>query len=101
LAEDLAAGCILIAEHGAEGIYNISGEDLLTPYEMAIETADFFGLDKSLIKQTDSTKFKQPAKRPMKTGFVIEKAKKELGYSPKSFRTGIGILAKQIILARS
>jgi dTDP-4-dehydrorhamnose reductase len=101
LAEDLAAGCILIAKKKAEGVFNISGADLLTPYQMAIETAEYFGLNKTLIKQTDSTKFKQPAKRPMKTGFIIEKARKQLGFEPKSFRTGIGILAKQIILARS
>jgi dTDP-4-dehydrorhamnose reductase len=101
LAEDLAMGCILIAEKRAKGVFNISGSDLLTPYEMAMETADFFGLNKSLIHRTDSTKFKQPAKRPLKTGFIIDKARKHLGYEPKTFRTGIGILAKQIILASS
>jgi dTDP-4-dehydrorhamnose reductase len=101
LAEDLAAGCILIAEQEATGIFNISGADLLTPFEMAMETADFFKLNKGLINRTDSTKFKQPAKRPMKTGFIIDKARKQLGFEPKTFRTGIGILAKQIILAGS
>jgi dTDP-4-dehydrorhamnose reductase len=98
LAEDLAAGCILMAEQGATGIFNISGSELLTPYQMAMETADYFGLDKSLINQTDSTLFTQPAKRPMKTGFVIEKAKNQLGYRPKTFREGISILAKQLSL---
>jgi len=29
------------------------------------------------------------AKRPHKTGFVIEKAKKELGYKPLSFEEGL------------
>ncbi|EAZ80293.1 SDR family oxidoreductase [Algoriphagus machipongonensis] len=101
LAEDLAAGCILIAEQGAEGVYNISGSDFMTPYEMAIMTADYFDLDKSLIAKVDSKIFTQPAKRPLKTGFIIEKARKELGYQPKTFRTAIGILAKQIILASS
>jgi len=101
LAEDLATGCILIVDKRSTGVFNISGAELLTPYQMAIETAEFFGLNKSLIKQTDSTKFKQPAKRPMKTGFIIEKARKQLGFEPKSFQMGIGILAKQIILARS
>jgi dTDP-4-dehydrorhamnose reductase len=101
LAEDLALGCILIAEQKATGIFNISGADVLTPYDMAIQTADYFGLNKALINKTDSKHFIQPAKRPMKTGFVIEKARKLLGFEPKTFRTGIGILAKQIILARS
>ncbi len=99
LAEDLAAGCILIAEQEATGIFNISGSELLTPYDMAIETADYFGLNKELIVRTDSTKFTQPARRPMKTGFVIEKAKNQLGYRPKTFREGISILAKQLNLS--
>ncbi|PZX50206.1 SDR family oxidoreductase [Algoriphagus chordae] len=101
LAEDLAAGCILIAEKEAEGVFNISGPDFLTPYEMANTTADFFGLNKDLIKRADSSTFTQPAKRPLKTGFVITKAREQLGFEPKTFRTAIGILAKQIILARA
>lgn len=101
LAEDLAEGCILIAEKEATGIFNISGPDFLTPYEMAIMTAEYFDLDKSLITKVDSKIFTQPAKRPLKTGFIIEKARKELGFEPKTFRTAIAILSKQIILASS
>jgi dTDP-4-dehydrorhamnose reductase len=101
LAEDLADGCILIMKKGATGIFNISGADFLTPYQMAFQTADFFGLDKTLITESDSTLFTQPAKRPPRTGFIIDKEKKELGYSPKSFLAGIGILAKQLKLADS
>jgi dTDP-4-dehydrorhamnose reductase len=37
----------------------------------------------------------------MKTGFVIQKAIDELGYRPKTFMEGIGILAKQIAIASS
>jgi len=36
----------------------------------------------------------------MKTGFIIQKAKRELGYRPKTFKEGIGILAKQLTLIR-
>jgi dTDP-4-dehydrorhamnose reductase len=96
LAEDLAMGCYLIAQKQAEGIFHISGEEMLTPYDMAMYTADYFQLDKSLITKTDSTKFTQPAKRPPKTGFIIEKAKQQLGYQPHSFREGIGILDRQM-----
>ncbi len=96
LAEDLAMGCYLAAQKKAKGIYNISGYEMMTPYEIAIKTAEFFGLDKSLIKQTDSTQFKQPAARPPKTGFIIDKAKKELGYQPRSFVEGLSLLKEQI-----
>jgi dTDP-4-dehydrorhamnose reductase len=96
LAEDLAMGCFLIMEKEATGIYNISGPDMLTPYEMAHKTADFFHLDKSYIKKADSSTFTQPAKRPPRTGFVIDKARKDLGYIPHSFVEGIKVMIGQM-----
>ena len=96
LAEDLAMGCLLIAEKKAEGIFNISGKDFLTPYQMAIETARFFNLDSSLIVKASAATFSQPAKRPPRTGFVITKAETVLGYNPHSFTEGIGILSRQL-----
>jgi dTDP-4-dehydrorhamnose reductase len=96
LAEDLASGCLLIAEKKAEGIFNISGKDFLTPYQMAIETARFFNLDSSLIVKASAATFTQPAKRPPRTGFVISKAETVLGFKPHSFTEGIGILSRQL-----
>lgn len=96
LAEDLAMGCYLAAKKKARGIFNISGKDYLSAYDIAIRTADFFKLDKSLIRETDSTKFTQPAKRPPKTGFIIDKARKELGFEPRSFDEGLAILKHQL-----
>ena len=80
----------------AQGIYHISGKDYMSVYEIALRTADFFHLDKSLIKPTDSTTFTQPAKRPMKTGFIIDKARKTFGYEPHSFEEGLAIVASQL-----
>jgi dTDP-4-dehydrorhamnose reductase len=96
LAEDLARGCELIIANNATGIYNISGKEMLTPYDMAIKTADFFRLDKSLINRTDSTKFTQPAKRPLKTGFIITKAQQDLIYRPHTFEEGIRLMVRQL-----
>ena len=96
LVEDLAMGCYLAAQNKKEGIFHIAGKDFLTPYDMAIQTATFFNLDKSLIQITDSNHFKQPAKRPLKTGFLIDKAIKELNYKPHSFQEGLEIMKAQI-----
>jgi dTDP-4-dehydrorhamnose reductase len=96
LAEDLAMGVYLVAQKREKGIFNISGKDFLSPYQMALATADFFGLDKNLIQRADSTTFSQPAKRPPKTGFIIEKARKILGYQPHSFQEGLELLQKQM-----
>jgi dTDP-4-dehydrorhamnose reductase len=96
LAEDLAMGCFLAASKKAKGIYNISGKDFITPYHIAIKTADYFQLDKSLISPADSSNFKQPAVRPLKTGFIIDKARKELAYEPHTFDEGLVLISKQI-----
>lgn len=96
LAEDLAMGCWLMADQEAEGIFNISGKDFLTPYEMAMMTTDYFGLDKSLITQADSSTFTQLAKRPPRTGFILDKSRQVLGYEPHSFEEGIAIVAGQV-----
>ncbi len=96
LAEDLAMGCFLMADKKINGIFNISGKDFLTPYEMAIKTAKYFNLDQSLIVKTDGSRFSQPAKRPPKTGFVLDKAIQQLGYAPCSFDEGIAVLDQQL-----
>ena len=87
--EDLAKGIALIIEKKATGIYHISGKDWLTPYDIALKTAAKFNLDASKIVKVDASTFKQPGRRPMKTGFVIEKARKELGFEPISFDEGL------------
>jgi dTDP-4-dehydrorhamnose reductase len=63
---------------------------------MAQMVAVFFNLDNKFITRANSSTFSQPAKRPPKTGFVIDKAINELGYTPHSFKKGIEIIADQI-----
>lgn len=86
---DLAAGITAILKKKAVGIYHLSGKDILTPYQMAIKTASYLQLDASLINRVTASNFTQPAKRPAKTGFIIDKAKKEIGYDPISFDDGL------------
>jgi dTDP-4-dehydrorhamnose reductase len=82
-------GIALVAEHNAGGIWHISGADLLTPYEMAVKTANYLNLDISLMTRVTAESFSQPARRPLKTGFMIDKAQRELGYTPVSFEKGL------------
>ncbi|MGC3944910.1 MAG: dTDP-4-dehydrorhamnose reductase [Chryseolinea sp.] len=96
LAEDLASGCYLVAAKRAGGVYHISGKDFVSIYDIAMRTASFFGLDASLITPVETAALPQPARRPLRTGFNISKAKKDLGYDPHSLSEGISILAKQI-----
>ena len=97
LAEDLAMGCWLMTKQKAQGVFNISGKDLMNPYEIALKTAEVFGLDSSLVTATDGSKFTQPAKRPPKTGFILDRSKEVLGYKPSSFEEGLKIMKEQLI----
>lgn len=97
LAEDLAKGCLLAVDQNATGIYHVSGGEIMTPYELALRTARHYQLDKSLIHETDGSRFQQAAKRPPKTGFDISKARRELGYNPVRFEDGLDITADLIL----
>jgi dTDP-4-dehydrorhamnose reductase len=96
LAEDLAQGCVLAAKQKAQGVYNISGPDFYSIIDMVREIASFWGFNQDLISPVSSTTLNQTAKRPPKTGFIIDKAKKELGYQPHSFKDGLSLVDAQI-----
>jgi dTDP-4-dehydrorhamnose reductase len=96
LAEDLAKACLLAIEKKAQGIYHISGKDYMSVIEMVKRIAAFFKLDDSIIEETDSSTLNQAAKRPPRTGFVLDKAINELDYAPHSFEEGLAIVQKQL-----
>lgn len=101
LAEDLAEICLLAAEKGAQGIFNASGKDMLSIVELVEHVADYYQLDKSLINPISSASLNQTAKRPKRTGFILNKSIKELGYQPHSFNEGIAMMDKQMKKAGS
>ena len=100
LAEDLAEGCWLLARHTAQGIYHLSGDEFLTPYDLALRVAAQFNLDATLIERVDARTFSQAARRPARTGFLIDKARRELGYRPHSLAEGIALVSQQSDAAR-
>jgi dTDP-4-dehydrorhamnose reductase len=96
LAEDLAIGCSLIAAKKAQGIFNISGKDFMSVFDLVYRVATFWKLDKSLLNISSSEGIKQAAKRPPITGFRLNKAMEILGYSPRSFEDGLALMDKQL-----
>jgi len=96
LAEDLADACLSAVEVDAQGVFHISGKDMMSVSELVGRVADFWQLDKTLINEVSSESLNQDAKRPAKTGFILDKAMTELNYQPHSFEEGLAILDQQL-----
>lgn len=88
---DICKGIELIIQQKAGGIFHLAGKDILSPYQMAVRVADVLKLDESLIESVSSVSFSEPIIRAKKSGLKIDKAIKNLGYSPVSFEDGIGL----------
>lgn len=87
--EDIASAIHQLIKKKKCGIFHVSGQDILTPYQMAIATARHLSLNDMLINKVTADSFREPARRPSKTGFVITKAKQELDFIPTSFADGL------------
>lgn len=99
LAEDLAAACLLAVKHKAKGIYHISGRDMMSIVELVRRVADFWNLDKTLITEVSSDSLGQEARRPKKTGFILDKAMTDLNYQPHSFEEGLALVSRQLAVS--
>lgn len=88
-ADDICKGIESIITKNATGIFHLAGKDILSPYEMAIKTAEVLQLDASLIENVTAETFSEPVIRAKRSGLKIQKAESELDYSPVSFEEGV------------
>lgn len=96
LAEDLADGCIRIAKQKAPGVFHLSGPDGMSILELVQRVGAFFQLPTDKVRPIKSDSLGQPAKRPPVTGFVLDKARRGLGYAPRGFEAGLEVLRAQL-----
>jgi dTDP-4-dehydrorhamnose reductase len=96
LAEDLADICILAAKKKALGIFNASGKDIMSIYEIVERIAKHYGNSTDNLNKISTATLKQKAGRPPKTGFILDKSRKELGYNPHSFEECLTIIDQQL-----
>ena len=76
-------------------IYNIAGEDCVSRFELALEVAEVFKLDASLINPVTSDFFKSIAKRPKNTCFNTRKIAEELDYKPLDINSGLRLMKNE------
>ena len=68
--------------------------------ELVYRVADFYELNKGSVSAIKSITLNQAAKRPPKTGFLLDKAINELGYKPVSFEEGLAIVSEELELVK-
>ena len=96
LADDLADICILAAKKKAHGIFNASGKDIMSIYEIVERIAKHYGNTIENLNKISTATLNQKAGRPPKTGFILDKAINELGYNPHSFEECLTIIDQQL-----
>lgn len=95
-AEDLAEACYLAVEKRVEGVYNVSSNELMSIYEIALAIADTFDLDKKLILPVPTSELSLPAKRPLHTGFDLHKSITAFNLPAHSFVERLQVFKNQL-----
>ena len=96
LADDLADACILAANKKAFGVFNASGKDIMSIYEIVERIAKHYGNTTENLNKISTATLNQTAGRPPKTGFVLDKSRQVLGYNPHSFEECLAIIDEQL-----
>ncbi len=96
LAEDLADACILAATKKAFGVFNASGKDIMSIYEIVERIAKHYGNTTENLNRISTATLNQTAGRPPRTGFILDKSRKVLGYNPHSFVECLDIIDEQL-----
>ena len=71
------------------GKVHLAGADVLNRYQLAVLTAEVFGLDSGLITAVKSTSFPDLAQRPPNTSFSTQKMQELLAIKPLSAQAGL------------
>ena len=102
LASELAQALRVLAESGRREIYHLSGSEVIDRYRFAVKIAEVFNLNSNLIQAIKTSDLKQAAPRPLRSGFDITKAVRELNVKMsdvvgglKKFKTEIAASSDQ------
>lgn len=101
LVDDLAYAVLKAVELRRTGLYHVAGPDLVSRYEFALALANVFGFDKKLITPMKTSMFKQPAQRPLKSGFITLKAEVDLGIRMSDMKQGLLAVKNQLAVRTS
>jgi dTDP-4-dehydrorhamnose reductase len=91
-APDLADACIAAAGRRSQGVFHICGPETLSIYEIVERIAKHYDCSMDKVTKISSATLNQPAQRPPRTGFVLDKARKELAYHPHTLEETLDLM---------
>jgi dTDP-4-dehydrorhamnose reductase len=91
-ADDLAWACVRICELDQTGIFHISGPETISIYDIVLRVAAYYQLPTDQITRLKSNTLNQAAKRPPRTGFILDKASSILSYKPHTLEETLALL---------
>ncbi len=96
LVDDVALGIVRAVELQKTGIYHLAGPELRSRHELALQTADTFHKDPSLVKAAEFTPSKETgiANRPRSVALVSLKAQTELGVKCSNVSEGLQVMSR-------
>ncbi|MDP2303178.1 MAG: dTDP-4-dehydrorhamnose reductase [Ignavibacteria bacterium] len=96
--DDLIDAINRVIQFQRTGIYHIGGREFLSRYDFTLRIADFFNLDKSLIKPIITEELNQASKRPLKSGLITIKAESEIGFKAHSIEETFALMKEELNL---
>jgi dTDP-4-dehydrorhamnose reductase len=88
-AEDLAAASVELAERDLSGIYHVAGEQSLDRHAFAVAVCEMFGLEDARLDAVLTAALGQRARRPLRAGLRIDKARSVLTTPLRGPRAGL------------
>jgi dTDP-4-dehydrorhamnose reductase len=84
LASDLATAIWKLIDGSFSGVYHVCGSELVSRYDWAVKTAEYYGLNTNLIQPCLTEDLGQAALRPLNSGFILDKLIRDTGFVPKN-----------------
>ncbi|OGJ90241.1 MAG: hypothetical protein A2487_02775 [Candidatus Raymondbacteria bacterium RifOxyC12_full_50_8] len=86
LASNCARNIGALINNDVSGIISFAGADILSRYDIACAVARHFSLNEALIRPIATAELKQAAPRPLKSGFLMERARAMDGITLLTFK---------------
>lgn len=96
--DDLVKIISIVVDKRKFGVFNSGGEEFLSRFDFTVRIAEFFNLDKNLIKPILTQELNQAAKRPLSSGLILDKALEELGVKPLSIEETFRLMKEELNL---